>query len=385
MQRPAMLITPSNQELRVITRKTILIAAASATLAIGLAVGLTACGGGDGHSSPPPQTTFNETLLDSDGSVIATQANPNLQNAWGVTFNPTATMWVSDNNTQKSSLFDGNGNAQSLIVSIPAGANGPASPTGIIFNPTTDFVISSNGASSKAVFIWATEAGTIAAWSPNVLPTEAVTAFDDAAGGANYKGVTMVTVNGQNMLYATDFHNAKVDMFNAQFAKIQPAGQFTDPTLPVGFAPFGIQHLGNSVFVTYAQQNAAKTAQVVGAGLGILDEYDLSGNFVRRVVNNGGVLDAPWGMVLAPSNFGPLSGLMLVGNFGSGQIEAYNPTSGQDMGSLTLSNGQPFLQKGLWGLSFGNGVGTQSTNTLFFAAGPTATTGLFGRIDTVTQ
>ncbi|CAB3748116.1 TIGR03118 family protein [Paraburkholderia solisilvae] len=368
-----------------ITRKDILFAVASASLAIGLAVGLNACGGGgDGHASPP-QTTFNETLLASDGSVIATKADADLQNAWGVTFNPTATMWVSDNNAQKSSLFDGSGNAQSLVVSIPAGTNGPASPTGIIFNPTTDFVISSNGASSKAVFIWATEAGTIAAWSPNVLATEAVTAYDDAAGGANYKGVTMVTVNGQNMLYATDFHNAKVDMFDAQFKKIQPAGQFTDPALPTGFAPFGIQHLGNNVFVTYAQQNAAKAAQVVGAGLGILDEYDLSGNFVRRVVNNGGVLNAPWGMVLAPSNFGSLSNMMLVGNFGSGEIEAYDPTSGQDMGALTLGNGQPFLQKGLWGLSFGNGVGNQSTNTLFFAAGPSATSGLFGRIDTVTQ
>jgi uncharacterized protein (TIGR03118 family) len=330
-------------------------------------------------------TTFNETLLDSDGSVIVTKADPDLQNGWGVAFNPTATMWVSDNNAHKASLFDGDGNIQSLVVSIPDGTNGPAGPTGIIFNPTTDFVISSNGASSKAVFIWATDAGTIAAWSPNVLPTEAVTAFDDATGGADYKGITMVAVNGQNRLYATDFHNAKVDMFDAQFNKIQPAGQFVDPSMPAGFAPFGIQHLGNSVFVTYAQQNAAKTAQVVGDGLGILDEYDLNGTFIRRIVSNGGVLNAPWGMVLAPSNFGALSNMMLVGNFGSGVIEVFDPTSGQDMGKLTLGNGQPFLQMGLWGLSFGNNVDDQPSNTLFFAAGPTKTTGLFGRIDAVTH
>lgn len=359
------------------TRKTLFALA----LAASVAVGLVACGGGD-DDSPPAAQTFNETLLDSDGSIVATKADPDLQNGWGVAFNPTATMWVSDNNTQKASLFDGNGNIQSLVVSIPAGTNGPASPTGIIFNPTTDFMISANGgALNKAVFIWATFAGTIAAWSPNVLPTDAVTAFDDAAGGANYKGITMVNVNGQNRLYATDFHNAKVDMFDAQFNKIQPAGQFVDPNMPAGFAPFGIQHLGNSVFVTYAQQNAAKAAQVVGDGLGVLDEFDLNGNFIRRIVSNGGVLNAPWGMVLAPSNFGPLSNMMLVGNFGSGFIEVFNPTTGQDMGKLTLGTGQPFLQKGLWGMSFGNNVDNQPSNTLFFAGGPTPTTGVFGRID----
>jgi uncharacterized protein (TIGR03118 family) len=354
-------------------------------LAATLTIGLTACGGGDGGGSSPPQTTFKETLLDSDGSVAGTIADPNLQNAWGVTFNPTATMWVSDNNVQKASLFDGNGNIQSLVVSMPAGTNGPASPTGILFNPTSDFVISANGLSSKAVFIWATEAGTITAWSPNVLPTEAVTAFDDATGGANYKGITLVTVNGVDMLYATDFHNNKVDMFNAQFQKITPSGQFVDPNLPAGFAPFGIQAIGNNVFVTYAQQDPTKSVQVVGNGLGILDEYDLSGNFVKRIVSNGGTLNAPWGMVLAPSNFGPQSNMMLVGNFGSGVIEMFNPTTGQDLGQFMLTSGQPFTQMGLWGLSFGNNVDNQPSNTLFFAAGPSKTTGVFGRIDMETN
>ncbi|CAB3772434.1 TIGR03118 family protein [Paraburkholderia humisilvae] len=365
-----------------ITRKTLRAAALAASVALALA----ACGGSD--DPPSHQTTFNETLLDSDGSIVATKADADLQNGWGVAFNPTATMWVSDNNTHKSSLFDGNGNIQSLVVSIPDGTVGPAGPTGIIFNPTTDFVISSNGASSNAVFIWATDAGTIAAWSPKVLPTTAVTAFDDAVnnGGANYKGITMVNIGGQNRLYATDFHNAKVDMFDAQFNKIAPAaGQFVDPNLPPNFAPFGIQHIGNNVFVTYAHQNAAKAAQVVGDGLGILDEFDLNGTFVRRIVNNGGVLNAPWGIVLAPANFGPLSNMLLVGNFGSGFIEVFNPTTGQDMGKLPLGNGQPFQQAGLWGLSFGNDVDNQPSNTLFFAAGPSKTTGVFGRIDAVTN
>ncbi|MFC0400036.1 TIGR03118 family protein [Paraburkholderia rhizosphaerae] len=358
-------------------------------MAASLALGLAACGGNDDHhdNNSSQVTTFNETLLDSDGSVANTKPDPDLQNGWGVTFNPTATMWVSDNNAHKSSLFDGNGNVQSLVVSIPDGAAGPAGPTGIIFNPTTDFSITSNGATSNAVFIWATDAGTIAAWSPKVLPTEAVTAFDDAVnnGGANYKGITMVTIGGENRLYATDFHNAKVDTFDAQFNKIAPAAnQFVDPNMPAGFAPFGIQHIGNSVFVTYAQQNAAKNAQVVGDGLGVLDEFDLSGNFVRRIVSNGGVLNAPWGIVLAPANFGPQSGMLLVGNFGSGFIEVFNPTTGQDMGKLMLGNGQPFQQSGLWGMSFGNNVDNQPSNTIFFAAGPSKTTGVFGRIDPVT-
>jgi uncharacterized protein (TIGR03118 family) len=375
-----MLTTPQIWSFIVINCKTL----RAAALAASLAIGLTACGGSD--DSHTPQPTFNETLLDSEGSIVATKTDPDLQNGWGVAFNPTATMWVSDNNTQKASLFDGNGNIQSLVVSMPAGTNGPASPTGIIFNPTTDFMISANGgAPNKAVFIWATFAGTITAWSPNVLPTEAVTAFDDGAGGANYKGIAMVNVNGQNLLYATDFHNAQVDMFDAHFNKIQPSGQFVDPNMPAGFAPFGIQHLGNNVFVTYAQQNAEKSAQVTGTGLGILDEFDLSGNFVKRIVSTGGTLNAPWGMVLAPSNFGPLSNMMLVGNFGSGLIEVFNPTTGQDMGQLMLGTGQPFMQAGLWGMSFGNDVDNQPSNTLFFAAGRTKTTGVFGRIDVSNQ
>jgi uncharacterized protein (TIGR03118 family) len=351
---------------------------------LGILIGSLAACGGSSSSDPSSSTTlgpFSSTTLVSNGSVAAAHTDPNLQNGWGITFNPTGTFWVSDNTVQKSSLYDGNGVVQSLVVTIPAGSQGPASPTGIIFNTTSDFVISSGGNSSKAVFAWATEAGTIAAWSPKVLPTQAVTAFDDQAGGAIYKGLTAASANGQNFWYATDFHNGKVDVFNATFQKVQLDGQFVDPSLPSGFAPFGIQSIGNNIFVTFAKQNAAASAQVVGAGFGVLDEFDTSGHFIKQIVAAGGSLNAPWGMAQAPANFGSLSNDILVGNFGDGTIEAFDPNSGQDLGKLILTSGAPFTQMGLWGISFGNGVDNQPTNTLFYAAGPSKTTGVFGRID----
>ncbi|MEI5996585.1 TIGR03118 family protein [Paraburkholderia bengalensis] len=346
-----------------------------------LASGLVACGGGSDDPPAAPPSPFTSTTLVSDGSIPAAHTDANLQNGWGIAFNPKGTFWVSDNTTHKSTLYDGNGVVQSLVVTIPDGSRGPAGPTGIIFNATSDFVISGAGNSSSAVFVWATDAGTIAAWSPKVLPTQAVTAFDDSTGGAIYKGLTAATLNGQNLLYAADFHNGKVDVFNTAFEKIQLDGQFRDPNLPAGFAPFGIQAVGNNIFVSYAKQNATANAQVVGAGLGVLDEFDLDGHFVRQFVGMGGALNAPWGIALAPANFGPLSNDLLVGNFGDGTIEAFDPNSAKDLGKLTLHSGQPFTQAGLWGMSFGNDVDNQPKNTLFYAAGPSKTTGVFGRID----
>jgi uncharacterized protein (TIGR03118 family) len=344
-----------------------------------LVSGLAACGGG-GTGSPPTPVAFASTTLVSDGSIAAAHTDPNLKNGWGVAFNPTGTFWVSDNAANKSTLYDGNGVVQSLVVTIPAGSSGTAGNTGMIFNAASGFAISSGGNTSNAVFMWATEGGTIAAWSPKVLPTQAVTAFDDQAGGANYKGLTQSTSNGEAFIYATDFHNSKVDVFDTSFNKVHLAGQFDDPNLPAGFAPFGIQAIGTNIFVTYAMQNSTKSAQVVGAGLGILDEFDTSGNFVKRIESNGGPLNAPWGIAQAPANFGPLSNDLLVGNFGDGTIEAFDPNTGSDLGKLIQKDGTPFTQPGLWGMSFGNDVDNQPKNTLFYAAG-SKTTGVFGRID----
>jgi hypothetical protein len=172
--------------------------------------------------------------------------------------------------------------------------------------------------------------------------------------------LTAASANGANFWYATDFHNGKVDVFDASFQKVQLDGQFQDPNLAAGFGPFGIQAIGNDIFVTFAKQNATASAQIVGVG---------------------GTLNAPWGVAQAPANFGPLSNDMLVGNFGDGTIEAFDPNTGRDLGKLVLTDGTPFTQMGLWGISFGNGVDNQPTNTLFYAAGPSKTTGVFGRID----
>jgi uncharacterized protein (TIGR03118 family) len=353
-------------------------------LACAASAALTACGGDDNNNNngTPPAGQFRATVLTSDGSVAAANIDPNLKNAWGLAESKTSTIWNSDNNTKKSSLHDGNGVTQSLVVAIPPNAAGAlAGPTGMVNNPsTTDFQISSGGKTAAAVFMWATDAGTIAAWSPNVLPTDAVNAFDDQTGGAVYKGLTVASNNGANFLYAADFHNKKVDVFNNTFTKVQLAGSFTDPNLPAGFSPFGIQAIGTSVFVAYAELGPDGKTQVAGAGLGVVDQFDTAGNFVKRLVT-AGVLNAPWGMVQAPANFGAASGQLLIGNFGDGALNMFNPTTGALEGPLLQTNGTPFVQKGLWGLLFGNDTNNQPSNTLFYSAGPTPTTGVFGRID----
>jgi uncharacterized protein (TIGR03118 family) len=355
-------------------------------LACAASAALTACGGDDNNNNnntPPPQAgQFKATILTSDGSVTAANIDANLQNAWGLAESKTSTIWNSDNNTKKSSLHDGNGVMQSLVVSIPPNAAGAlAGPTGMVNNPsTTDFQFSSNNKTAAAVFMWATDAGTIAAWAPTVLPMDAVTVHDDGAGGAVYKGLTVGVNAGQNVLYAADFHNKKVDVFDPTFTKIQVAGGFTDPNLPTGFSPFGIQAIGTSIFVSYALLGPDGRTQVVGAGNGAVDQFDTAGHLIKRIAT-GGVLNAPWGMVMPPANFGVASGQLLVGNFGDGALNMFNPTTGALEGPLLQTNGSPFVQKGLWGLLFGNDTNNQPSNTLFYSAGPTATTGVFGRID----
>ncbi|WP_186058841.1 TIGR03118 family protein [Burkholderia gladioli] len=365
--------------------------AALAALAAVTAFTLAACGGGDDNSTPPASTTppppalktqFKSTTLVSDGSATAANIDPNLKNGWGIAFNPTGVMWVSDNNTHLSTLYDGNGVPQSLVVTIPANAAGTAAgPTGIVFNKTAaDFQISANGgAASNAVFMWATDAGTIAAWSPKVLPTQAVNAYDDGAGGAVYKGLAIGVNGGANVIYATDFHKKKVDTFDRAFNKIL-VGKFVDPNLPAGFSPFGIAAIGNTVYVSYAVLGSNGKTQVNGAGNGVVDAFDTAGNFVKRIAT-GGTLNSPWGMVIAPSNFGSASNDLLVGNFGDGTVDVFDPNSNALIGALPNPDGSTFKQAGIWGMSFGNNAANQPSNTLFYAAGPTPTTGVYGRID----
>jgi uncharacterized protein (TIGR03118 family) len=264
-------------------------------------------------------------------------------------------------------------------------------PTGIVFNATADFLVTANTLSSKALFIFSGEGGMIAGWSPAVDPLNAITMYTDP-DGAVYKGLTLASNGTANFLYAADFHNNKVDVFNATFTKQVPSAtsfQFVDPALPAGYAPFGIQAINNGtggaaqIYVAYAVQLAPDNHDNSnGAGLGLIDIFDANGVFVKRLVSVSGALNAPWGMALAPADFGTLSNTLLVGNFGDGKINGYDPSNGTFMGAITDAAGAAFSEPGLWGIAFGNDAHSQPHNTLFFAAGTNdEANGVYGRID----
>jgi uncharacterized protein (TIGR03118 family) len=359
------------------------------------ALALSACGGGGGYGGAPGMPgmpmgngmSYAASILVSDfvspnNPYSAPHVDGHLVNAWGIVFNPQGFVWVANEATSTSTLYDGTGVPQSLIVSIPAGIAGAASPTGIVFNASTAFQVTQGGMTAASVFIFAGQAGTISGWSPGVNPTNAVTAFDGAAAGKVYKGLAHASQGGTDFLYATDFHNGVVDVFDANFSKLSTPGAFADPSLPAGYAPFGIQAIGNLIYVSFARQDAQAHDQVNGAGLGAVDVFDLSGALVKRLIPAGGALDAPWGMAMAPASFGPFSGALLVANFGNGKINAFDPATGAMLGTLSTSSGAAIAIDGLWGIAFGNGINSQPTNTLFFTAGPAGQThGVYGRID----
>lgn len=331
-------------------------------------------------------STFSITNLVSDQPGVATHVDPNLRNAWGVAFNPTGVSWVANNHTGTSTLYDGLGNPQPLVVNVPGAGGTTGAPTGIVFNGSTNFHL--NGTTAPAVFLFTGEDGTISGWNPGLPPpppsTHALIAVDNSAAGAIYKGLAISSPTAGDRIYATDFHNGRVDSFGSDFAP-ELSGAFLDPNLPSGFAPFGIQTLGSSVFVTYAMQDADGEDDVSGPGLGFVDEFDANGVLQRRFASQG-VLNAPWAIAEAPADFGTLSGALLVGNFGDGRINAFDRATGAFLGALSDGSGNPIRIDGLWGMSFGNGFQNQPTNTLFFAAGPDDEShGLYGRVDLVPE
>lgn len=359
---------------------------------IGLVSGLLSCGGSKHDASlasNSPATSYLATSLVVDnaatpgyGAGKSPQIDANLVNAWGLAFNPTGFVWVANNATATSTLYDGNGVVQSLVVTLPAGQAGSASPTGIVFNASSDFKATQAGLSGSSAFLFAGEAGTISGWSPSVDRTHAVTMVDNGASAAVYKGLATASFGGANFLYATDFHNNRVDVFDATFSKATLPGKFTDPTLPAGYAPFGIQAIGANIYITYALQSAAAHDEVHGAGLGIVDLFDSGGNFIKHLVAVGGALNAPWGVAIAPAGFGAFSGDLLLANFGDGKINVFDPVTGSMVGTLSQANGQAIIIDGLWGIAFGNGVNNQPITTLFFTAGPgDEAHGAYGRID----
>ncbi len=285
-------------------------------------------------------------------------------------------MVVSDNGTSASTLYNGSGAKQALTVSVPG------APTGTVFNgAATDFVVSQNGKSGSARFLFATEGGQILGWSPTVNGTVAVPGAVSSANGAVYKGLATAA----DRLYATDFHDGRVDVFDNAFKPVSLP--FTDAKLPKGYAPFGIQAIGTSIFVTYAKQDAAKKDDVPGGGAGSVDQFTLDGRLVARVASGGrknAPPNAPWGLAMAPASFGVFSGDLLIGNFGNGRISAYQDRGGGKWvykGQLRRADQTLITIDGLWALGFGNGAAGGPTTSLYFAAGPDGEAhGLFGSI-----
>jgi len=352
---------------------------------------LVACGGGGSSTMTSAPTMaasgFVSTPLVSNRNAAnnpysSANVDPRLVNAWGIAFNPQGFVWVANNGSSTSTLYDGDGVRQSLVVAIPAGVSGSAKPTGIVFNGSPAFPVTQAGATASAVFIFVSEGGTVSAWAPTVNTNSAVLVVDRAAEGKSYKGLALASVGGAPRLYAADFHNGVVDVYDANFSPVVRAGAFVDPQLPAGYAPFGIQAIGSQIVVAYAKQDAQAVDEVAGAGLGAVDVFDTAGTLTMRLIAPGGKLNAPWGIALAPANFGTFSSDLLIGNFGDGAINAFDPATGAWMGALADANGTPIAIDGLWGIAFGNGINDQPMNTLFYAAGPNdENDGVYGRID----
>jgi len=281
-------------------------------------------------------------------------------------------VWVSAADSGVSTLYRGAAGATPvsivpLVVTIPGGA-----PTGQVFNTTTGFEVAPG---QPAAFIFASESGNITAWNPTLGTTAAIEA---TTPDAVYKGLALASGTGGTHLYAANFHAGTIDVFDSSFAPTTLSGSFVDPTMPAGYAPFNVQEIGGSLYVTYAKQDADGHDDVKGAGHGFVDVFTPDGALVRRLVSQGR-LNSPWGLALAPSDFGRFSGALLVGNFGNGRIHAYDPTTGHLLGTLSAKN-HPIVIDGLWGLRFGNGV-TGDPNSLLFTAGPNDEAhGLFGMI-----
>lgn len=341
-----------------------------AVLALALVAALGACS--DSTTTPTLSSAYDQTdLVADDAALGAATVDADLVNPWGLAFGPTGILWTSNNRSGTSTLYDEAGAKRSLVVTIPSATSATGgAPTGIVFNPTSDFVIPS---STKALFIFAGEDGTLSAWNPGA-GTAAVIVADRSSAGAVYRGLALASNGGANFLYATDFKNARVDIFDASFAFVS---SFTDTSVPAGFAPFGIQNVNGQLFVTFAKQRGPdNVADQPGPGNGFVDIFNTDGTLAKRLVSNG-QLNSPWGIALAPAGFGSASGDILIGNFGDGRIGAYDAASGAFRGFLHDASNAPFAIDGLWALTFGVNTAT----TLYFSAGPNGEThGLLGTL-----
>lgn len=331
-------------------------------------------------------TSFAQRYLKTDltadnhsTSPSAPNIDPNLVNSWGVARSSGSPWWVSDNGPGLSTLYDGTGFPQSLVVTVPLpkGQTGTATPTGTVFNYTGQFNV---GPNAPAVFIFVTEDGTISGWNPGVNPTVAVLKVNHT-GKAIYKGVALATTPGGPRLYVSNFQSGGVEVYGPNFGRVNVSGGFLDPNLPANYAPFGIQNVGGNIIVTFAHRAPGSTDEDHGPGIGFVDVFDLNGKLLLRL-QHGPHFNAPWGIAEAPGDFGVFSHRLLIGNFGDGTIHAFNEVSGKLEGTLLDTNGDALSIDGLWALSFGGDNAKSGLATeLFFTAGPNdESDGLFGKI-----
>lgn len=301
---------------------------------------------------------YSLTNLVSNQTGGARHTDPLLVNAWGLAYGPGGPFWISDAGSGWSTLYNGSGVDQGLVVGIPTyNGSGTGSPTGIVYNGSQEFQVEG----WASIFLFATLDGTISGWAPQSNPTEAIVAVNNWSSGAVYTGLAITNYASGNFLFAADNWNNKVDVYDANFNLVT---SFTDTGLPAGFAPFGIQDINGQVYVAFARTSG-------GAG-GYIDIFSESGTLVKRLTHNG-KLNQPWGFAIAPYNFGPLSNALLISNNinKSGTINGFDLTTGKFVGTVTDSKGKAIDIDQLWGIEFGGGsLNNGGKNELFFTAGP---------------
>jgi uncharacterized protein (TIGR03118 family) len=343
--------------------------------------------------------SFVQTALASDIPGLAPNTDRSLINPWGFSESSAGQFRVAANGSGRGIQLDAQGEKSAADIIIPPPAQSPSgttsTPNGVVNNTTSGFVISVHGRSAPATLLFSTEDGTIAGWNPVLSRTRAVIAADQSGNGAVYKLLALGTNAQGTFIFASNFHNGTVDIFDSSFHLMHfGANAFVDPTIgadaiPSNFAPFGVKNFNGTLFVTYAEQDAARHDDVAGVGNGFIDEFDTSGNFIRRFATRGS-LNSPIGATIASANFGPFSNDVLIGNFGDSKVNAFDPVTGKFLGQLTDAQGNPLVlnggfketdTKGLWGIGFGNGAGGAGSDTLFFAAGINQENdGLFGKV-----
>ena len=328
---------------------------------------------------------FNRTDLTADSSSVATVANvdPNLVNAWGLSRSSGSPWWVSDNGTGLSTLYNSLGAPQSLVVTIPPprGQEGPATPTGTVFNFTSGFNLEPG---LKAIFIFVTEDGTISGWNPTIDLNHARLRVN-RSGQAIYKGVAIADAPQGPRIFVSNFMSGRVEVFNSTWHRVKTsATAFVDSTLPANFVPFGIQNVGGNIVVTFAHRLPGSLDEDHGPGLGYVTIFNTKGEVLAHL-KHGPYFNAPWGIAMAGADFGTFSHRILIGNFGDGQIHAFDAITGELAGALLDPSNNPITVDGLWALQFGGGnTNSGAANELFFTAGPNDEgDGLLGKISPV--